>query len=215
MARSPIRLMHPITTENMKIDSQLYTRLCKIHQLSIKGVGGEADNARQLLADLLERNGLTMADFEAQGEEKIDYAVKIDKENVLFKLFYQIAHSVGLNIRVYDKPTIDKVVAQSPRDQRKFIRAHFYKMIGSCELCGTASQIEEFKLQWEIYSEACMEEIKTTVIAFIHANSIFPPDDGSDKGERPPLTDIQKRALMRAMEMESVQIRRRLNSVTK
>lgn len=196
----------------MKIDSQLYTRLCKIHQLSIKGIGGEADNARQLLNDLLERNGLTMADFEAQGEETVRYEMEMNKEHVLFKLIIQITASLGIDLYFYDKELAKSVLKQTEPHLKSAMRTHLKEMLGKCVLKGTASQIEEFKLQWEIYREACMEEIKTTVIAFIHANRIFPPDDGSDNRERPPLTEIQKKALMRAMEMESVQIRRRLNN---
>ena len=199
----------------MKIDSQLYTRLCKIHQLSIKGIGGEADNARQLLAELLQHNGLTIADFEAQGEEKVDYELVMGREDVLFKLFVQVASALRIVVHCYDDETAKKVMKVTDKHLKAAMRSHLKTMIGKCVLKGTASQIEEFKLQWEIYSEACMDEIKTTVIAFIHANRIFPPDDGSEKGERQPLTDIQKKALMRAMEMESVQIRRRLNSVVR
>jgi len=194
------------------MNEELYKRLAKIKMLADRGVGGEAENAREIFASLLAANGLSQGDFDAQGEKEISAEFEVNGKHPFWRLFIQIASSLELAIYHYTEEGIKKAMRGCSPDIRREVKKTFEAKLKLTELKGAASKIEDFRLQWEIYCEALKEEQEATYLAFIQANRIFPPKkDNSEPQERKPLTAIQKKALARAMEMEKVNIRKRLN----
>lgn len=191
--------------------TELYTRLMKLHALATKGIGGEAMNAKHLFEAMLSQNGISLQEFEQHGKTKAEFSLPMTSDHVLVKLFYQIVAATECKGSIYDDEYISLICKYVGAETRRDMRAYLKTKKGTADVRGTAEQVEDFKLQWEIYSAAAMEEIQTTIIAFIHANRIFPPkSDDNDDTPRPPLTDLQKKALQRAWEMEALPLRKRI-----
>lgn len=180
---------------NINMDKAIFSKLSKIKALADRGEGGEKENARQMFEQLLASNGYTIQDFEAECDVLTSYELIVKKDDVtMFRLFVQIVHSMGLGWYGY---------THHLRGDRKHTQI----------VKGTAAQIEDFKLKWEVYTEALKEELEATVLAFYYANNIFPPKkDSPDVVQKKPseMSAAEKKAIKRMMDMEAVNVRKRL-----
>lgn len=175
------------------MDKQLFSRLSKIKALADRGFGGEKENASQLFHQLLSQHGLSLSDFEREGETEIEFHLVVKQEDtIMYGLFVQLTASLELESFVF---------AKHLRGDRKHTQI----------LKGSAAKIEEFKLKWEVYGEALKEEVGATILAFYATNSLFRPrkDDAPYK-KRSELSKAERKALEKMMSMERVQIQKRL-----
>lgn len=92
-------------------------RLLKLYALAMRGEGGEAENARRFLNDLMKKAGVTLSDVEraaksnGAGEEKVLYTFSPERyapglENVVSQLVFSfgLREERFLNIGVYRRP---------------------------------------------------------------------------------------------------------------
>lgn len=147
----------------------------KISALASAGRGGEKRNAQVLLERFLSRTGLTLADIEDTHKIRLSlsYRTKLERQ-----LLYQI------------------IVAASDNDAwETWFNARKKRITVVVELYA-AMKIER---QYSIYRKAFNKELNKTLIAFIHANHIFPLSGKSvDTKEIPPeeLEELQQAVAM-------------------
>jgi len=176
------------------MNEELYKRLCKIKALADRGVGGEQDNAKELLRSILAQHGLTERDFDAFGEKETRMEVRFkDQDSYEAALFEQVARSLELTVYHYRKEIA------SSKGKTWFVR-------------GSQSKVAQFEMTYNIYLDAWKEELEIAYTAFINLNRIFPPRKDDDDVERPrrELTAVERKAIMRASQMERVKIQKRL-----
>jgi len=74
----------------------------------------------------------------------------------------------------------------------------------------TISRNNDIELMYSVYKRKLNEEIDITLRAFVQSNNIFPPSDDGKTFEDRELTDVEKKALSRAKEIDKTNIRKQL-----
>lgn len=127
-------------------------RLRKLRELVRRGVGGESRNAEEILARLLEKEGITLDQFLSEDEEVINsyefrYWDRWDQE-LLFQIYSMITDTYNITCR-----------------KRKKTKVLIFEL--------TKSQYIEFSYLYEIYRKALSKEFDREFNAFIIKNNIF------------------------------------------
>lgn len=157
-------------------------KLKKLYELSVRGVNGEADNARRLLEKLCRENGITIEELLDQNKKEC-YIFNVGRNNMYQELFEHC---------VYKVLQVDKYTYRQP--SRSEI---------SLEL--TAYQYAELKglYEWhKINFKKDFDELKNNiVIAYIRKHHIF-NDIVTDEHDSKPLTAKQLARLLKIAIME-------------
>jgi len=75
----------------MMLNEKLKSRLEALLQLAKRGVGGEAENADEMLNRLLEKHGCTIDDVADERKEKIWFNIKSnDERQIVFQIIFKI-----------------------------------------------------------------------------------------------------------------------------
>lgn len=134
--------------------------LKKIKALADSGVGGEKENAQKLLAELMERYGISE---ETLCEEVIkEFEINIPKGFKAHELAVQVFYSIVGHI-----------------NDKKYFSAykHNHKRYIFC----TASEFVEFEAKYKFYLHHLRKEAEIFYGAFVNKNSIFPPPEIDEK----------------------------------
>ena len=136
---------------------RLLKKLEGVRALAQRGVGGEKQNAERILADLMDRYGITDADLEEDREETyfIRYSTTYER-----RLLHQLAymhlgpgHSGGCVGTYTNRPR--KKVAIT---------------------CTPAAYIE-IEADYEFYRKALVDDLDLLYSAFLTKNDLFPPPE--------------------------------------
>lgn len=116
-------------------------RLLKLYALAMRGEGGEAENARRFLNDLMKKAGVTLSDVEraaksnGAGEEKLLYTFNPERyapglENVVSQLVFSfgLREERFLNIGVYRRPGFSRkkqIIAELNRAEYALLMVFF------------------------------------------------------------------------------------------
>lgn len=174
----------------MSDQGKIKDRLLKLLELSRRGVGGERESAESMLAAMLKKHGMTMADLESDDSQTIDVIFTFGTE-MEKRLLYQIAYQVVNGD--YDAFKIGK---------------------GKRKLQLTRSQAAEVQVRYSVLVRAFREELKVFYSAFIMRNNIYPDSARRDKSEFTPeqLEQMDKIARM-ASGMDRVNIHKQIASI--
>lgn len=153
-------------------------RLLKVLRLAQQGVGGERENAEVLLAKLLKKHSLTMADLEASGSEA--------------------ATTIWLAASDADERTILSQLALSlfGADRKLWSRAGSWNV--GVEV--TPSEQAALVVGWEVYRAAFAEARHALVLGFCLKHDLY----ASTGTSAPPMTDEERARAQRAMAMAEV-----------
>lgn len=127
-------------------------KLHKLLELARHGIGGEADNARQLLDGLLRKHGMTITDLTdgTASRRRFSYRGQIEK-----KLLLQILATVC----GYSHPIFRQ------RGKRETFLVDV-----------TASQNAEISLLWSVHRAYLAKECDALFLAYVHKQHLFPAD---------------------------------------
>ena len=146
----------PDTSESESIR----VRLLKVLRLAQQGVGGERENAEALLAKLLKKHSMTMADLEGASNEPSTLvwfpASSEDERSVLAQL---VAKMFGTGRKVWKKPHTSDLGVNV-----------------------TASEHAALTIAWEVYSAAFAEARQALVIGFCFKHGLYAPE-GSETAD--------------------------------
>ena len=136
------------------------TRLLKVLRLAQQGVGGERENAEVLLAKLLKKHSMTMADLEGASNQPSTLvwlpASNEDERTVLAQL---VAKMYGTDRKVWKK-------------------AH----TSDLGVNVTASEHAALVIAWEVYRAAFAEARQSLVIGFCFKHGLYAPE-GSESAD--------------------------------
>lgn len=171
----------------MSDNEKIKDRLLKLLELSRRGVGGERESAESMLAAMLKKHGMTMADLQSDDSQTIDtvFTFVTDMEK---RLLYQIAYQVVNGD--FDAFKIGK---------------------GKRKLRLTRSHAAEVRVRYSVLVRALRDELKVFYSAFIMRNNIYPDSARKDKSEFTPeqLEQMEKVARM-ASGMDRVNIHKQI-----
>lgn len=164
-------------------------QLQKILALAESGVGGERENARALLARMMARHGITMADLDDQAKIWVEfYCSKGEARDLLIQIVAVVTQ-------------VDRVKYRSGRKV--------------CDFELTQLEAIEIRQLFNLLLPAWRREKRATLkaarIAFLHRNNLLAPADDSDPCK--PMTPDEYRRLMALLRAhEPVQVRKALNA---
>jgi hypothetical protein len=135
----------------------------KLKALADKGVGGEKQNAEQMLEKFLKKHNLTIEEIE--GEKINKYFFQID--NKYQQLLNQILKITNRSLSLW---------AEIPKNKIRQLR-----LAGNYMTECTASQFVEIKAKFDFYSNLYEEELDVFYTAFLHANNLLVESTAQDK----------------------------------
>lgn len=150
----------------------------KLHELSKRGVGGEAANATKMLALLLRKTGLTLEDIGDDVRQEHCWRFKGQEH----------------------KRFISQVISSVVRD------ADQYRWKGKPNsLCAelTASEYAEVVIRLDHYWKLWQEESRLFYAAFIQANKLYTKPDPDKQVDQRDLTPEEEEELRRLIEKMS------------
>lgn len=155
----------------------------KLKALADRGVDGEKLNGEKMLADLMAKHKITLADIE--GEKQNDYFFKLSKDKQY--LWHQIVGSTNYTIKVY---------GEFPAAKIKELR-----LDGNYMITCTVVEFAEITAKFDFYSKLYDQELTVFFEAFIHANDLLvtKPDTPHFKH----LTEKERSDYSRARQMAS------------
>ena len=168
------------------MQNQLTEKMQKLLALAERGIDGEKRNAEKILEKLLKKHNMTIAD--------------IDKEQ---QAFYWISYT-----NRFERKLISQIIyAVLGKDRDTFINKYKPHKVG---VNVTPMEKIELAMLCDLYRRALREELALCYDSFVQVNNIYPENIES----RIPasLTDKEriKKILDRAMIMDRVQIRKRI-----
>lgn len=153
---------------------KIRTRAMKILALARRGERGEKEAAQSMLARLLEKHGMTMADLDDESESKqwvrLSYRGPFEKK-VLVAVACKVLCCGSLEVRVR-------------------------KGAQNFEIELTRAQALEIELQWAIYRRELKKTLANSVTAFVHANSIYSNAPTDAKKQASPLAPEDVAAIL-------------------
>lgn len=159
----------------------------KLKALAERGEGGEMENAKTMLESIMRKYNITIDDITSEEKAIVWFKVNVR----LKKLFNQVAYSImGKGYGSWN---------------RKLKRS----LVGiEC----TRLQEAEIRNKFDFYSRAYKEELDAFLLAFVHANKLFPDDP--DVINKRKLTPKEKARLLKALQMsESMSAKHYLNQL--
>lgn len=139
----------------MDNSSAIKTLLRKIKALTDKGNDGEKANAEKILADLLQKNGLTIEDLEK--EQPTWHSFKVSGK-VQTRLLNQIVGKVNRNL-------VCHLVTKSSADD--------LGLRGRFAVKCTPAEFVEIEQMYAVYSRLYEKELKVFYLAFLSANKLL------------------------------------------
>ena len=155
--------------------------LKKIKALADTGIGGEKDNAKKILKELMQK--FNIKEDELDEEVIKDFDIKIPKFFKTLNLAMQIIYSIIGNEVGSGKGLFIK-------NKRKYI------------VKATTSEFLEFEAKFKFYFYYYKKEINRFYSAFIQANEIFPSADKAIKPTIKELTEEDYKMLSLAKNLE-------------
>ncbi len=158
----------------------------KLKALADKGVGGEKQNAEQMLQKFLKKHNLTIEEIE--GEKVNRYFFKIEKENQ--KLLHQIVKITNRNLSLW---------GEFPKNKMRQLR-----LSGNYMTECTASEFVEIKSKFDFYSNLYQDELDIFYTAFLHTNNLLVKSSSEDKEEKTSIEELerQRRALLMSSQIK-------------
>lgn len=150
------------------MSSTLIEKLRKLQALAQRGEGGEAENARRILYDLMGRHGVTLDEIEQEKPEK----VKIPYYGINEEFVIQIIASEIGQFQSY---------RLQGEEKKKIIYIDVQPSIGRYII----SKIEFF---WDLYQK----ELEKFYEAFLLKNDLYCKDDGSNKRKDPSPEEMER-----------------------
>ena len=176
----------------------------KIKELADKGVGGEKQNAQELLSKFLKKNNLTIEDLDS--EEKKDWYLNDKDFPIRYKwLLAQIVASVDT--------TLNDVVKVRYMFKDKASQSEVKKTLGyTCRiyLFCTASHYAEISTKFSVYKASYEKEVSLFQYAFFLKNGLLVGEDGQGKSRDFSDDDIKK-ILSTAMNIDKAQIHKQID----
>ncbi|MCW6598705.1 hypothetical protein [Yersinia ruckeri] len=149
-------------------NTKVISKLRKIYELALNGVGGEKENAERLLTKLLRKHEMTIDHLAEEFEPVYEYyfPFKDEFERILLgQVICKVCDSHTYSYRSYNK--------------RKSI---FIEV--------TPSQFFEIDMLYGLYKTAWAKELQATISAFISVNEIFPESENPNPREdSEPMSD--------------------------
>lgn len=176
----------------------------KIKELAEKGVGGEKQNAQELLSKFLKKNNLTLDDLDS--EEKKDWFLN-DKDfpKEYNWLMAQIVASVD--------PTLKDVVMFREMLKDKKSQSEIKNTLGytcSMYLFCTASYYAEISTKFSVYKDSYDKEADLFRYAFFLKNDLLVDKKDGDENSRGFSEDDIKKIIGNAMNIDKVQIHKKI-----
>lgn len=172
----------------------------KLKALADKGVGGEAENAQQMLEKMLLKHNLTIEDI--VGEQKNDYYFKAS--GIKAKLLTQIIKRVNYDLKIYDIPS--NVVKK-------------YSLSGNVMTTCTVAEFIEIEQMFYIYDNLYKRESEIFYKAFLTANDLLarPPKDEQKTTKDLSKDELEewKRTQEMASKIKKESIRKQIQGETK
>jgi hypothetical protein len=147
----------------------------KIKELADKGIGGEKQNAKELLDRFLKKNNLSLDDLES--EEKKDFYLD-DKEFpkefewILIQIVACIDHSMTDVIKY-------RRLKKTPSSQKEIKKILGYKCFVMLEC--TAAHYAEISTKFHVYKAAYQKELDLFNYAFMLKNDLMPNEGGKGR----------------------------------
>jgi hypothetical protein len=153
--------------------SSIRSRLLKVLRLAQQGVGGERENAEVLLAKLLKKHGLTMADLEGAGSEAATLhwmsASDAEERTVLSQLAVSL---VGTTRKLWTRTGSWNVGLEA-----------------------TASEHAALSVGWEVYRAAFVEARQALVLGFCLKHDLYAAEGGGGA----PMSEAERDRARRAL----------------
>ena len=154
---------------DMDAIDKIKNKLRKLKALADRGVGGEADNAQRLLAEVAEKYGIILDEFDLEAEEKIRFEVKLPK-NWQRDIFRQLVALMRLE-KCGDVHNLEVLEYYSFKVNPKQFYVH----------CTKAEWLE-LTAKYEVLARDYEEQIKSFTLAFLMSNDLLlPPSDDHNK----------------------------------
>ena len=152
----------------------------KLKALADRGVGGEKDNAWQMLKDLMAKHGLTMEDIEGPKREQRLFTFETDQARIFGQV---ITHIMGRECQVFG--------------HKRKKNALFTECTNAEFLALQAT----FEFYWRVYKE----ELHVFTTAFIHQNNLLPFDAESANMEEENPEEMEKlRRMMDGIDKQTI-----------
>lgn len=169
---------------------EIINKIRKIQALAQFGTGGEKDAAEQLLAQLMEKYNISLADLNEE-EKEIVYFYKFHG-HYGYDLFKQVCAVNGcLKFAKIDNSTN---ATKKIKDATKYQRPRGANVVLVC----TPVKFIEISTAYEIYQKSFDEHVESLMYAFLSQNDLFVGNADPNK----VLTEEEKRMLERASIMK-------------
>ena len=155
----------------------LMRRIGKIKALAERGIDGEQDAAQSMLANILARHNLTMADIE-------DATPAREWVEVSFSGKHERSLMTHVILKVRQEPSSFQI------KQRKRARSSYFVELSSVEHV-------EVEFLFELMRKALAEEMDKVLSAFIFRNNLYGPSSVSDDDKTRPEQTPEERARLR------------------
>lgn len=167
------------------LDQKVRSKLSKLQALAERGVGGEKDNARRMLENLLARHGMTLDDL-AEDRREVRW----------FPAASKFESRLALQI-------LSKICNTSSPDAYRHKQKP--KLVG---VNVTPAEAIEFELHYDPLRKALGAHFQDAFSAFIQANRLF-PSDSSDEPE-PNVTERDFRIMSMAAAIQPTAVNPRI-----
>lgn len=162
-------------------DQELRARLLKVLRLARQGIGGEKENAEALLAKMLRRHGLTVADLHnLEGEPRTLTWLAVADD-------FHVSVLAGL------------IGALLGGDREMWATGKPPKKIG---VNATPAEAVSLTIAWEVYVDAWNEAKKDLCLAFLIRHRLFDPNH--EQADPVELTPKEAQRILRARAMTEV-----------
>lgn len=154
---------------DMDAIDKIKNKLRKLKALADRGVDGEADNAQRLLAEVAEKYGIILDEFDLEAEELIRFEVKLPKKWQR-DIFRQLVALMRME-KCGDPYNIEVLEFYSFRVNPRQFYVH----------C-TKPEWLELTAKYEVLARDYEKKIKSFTLAFLMRNDLLlPPRDNHDK----------------------------------
>lgn len=162
----------------MNLSDKDQALLRKLYALSVRGVEGERENARQMFLSMCEKFGVHPADFEAEEKPKersIKYKKKFKGQDMTAQI---IASVVG-------------------KRRSMFVDTHNSELI--VEL--TDTEFAEVQQKLGFYYAQFLKDLETYYEAWIQKNKLYVKPEADKEKDEAPLTEAEKERIRKVLAM--------------
>ena len=156
----------------------------KLYALSKQGVGGEKDNAAEMLEKLCKKHNISMEDLEDEVKREREFSIK--KDEYIKRLFFQVVFSV------VDRDRDVLTYTNSKSERKKGYKSYFINL--------TDYEFLEITSKYEFYLDKYTQDADIFFSAFIQRNRLFPKTRASNDEE---LSEEEQERIMKVLSMAS------------